>query len=66
MAVTVDHISGGRLDFGLGTAWHQGEHEAYGIAFSSAGTRIAMLEEACVLIFSSPPSGDLLASVAPT
>lgn len=50
MAVTVDHISGGRLDFGLGAAWHQGEHEAYGIAFPSAGTRIAMLEEACVLI----------------
>ena len=36
MAVTVDHISGGRLDFGLGAAWHQGEHDAYGIAFPSA------------------------------
>jgi alkanesulfonate monooxygenase SsuD/methylene tetrahydromethanopterin reductase-like flavin-dependent oxidoreductase (luciferase family) len=44
MAVTVDHLSGGRLDFGLGAAWHQDEHEAYGIPFPSAGTRIAMLQ----------------------
>jgi F420-dependent oxidoreductase-like protein len=50
MAVTVDHISGGRLDFGPGAAWHQGEHDAYGIAFPPAGTRIAMLEEACAII----------------
>jgi F420-dependent oxidoreductase-like protein len=50
MAATVDHISGGRLDFGLGAAWHQAEHDAYGIAFPPAGTRIAMLEEACVVI----------------
>jgi F420-dependent oxidoreductase-like protein len=50
MAATVDHVSGGRLDFGLGAAWHQGEHDAYGIAFPPAGTRIAMLEEACVII----------------
>jgi alkanesulfonate monooxygenase SsuD/methylene tetrahydromethanopterin reductase-like flavin-dependent oxidoreductase (luciferase family) len=50
MAVTVDHVSGGRLDVGLGAAWHKGEHDAYGIAFPPAGTRIAMLEEACVII----------------
>ena len=50
MAVTVDHLSGGRLDLGLGAGWHQDEHDAYGIAFPSAGARIAMLEEACVLI----------------
>ncbi len=50
MAVSVDHISGGRLEFGLGAAWHEPEHLTYGIDFPSAGTRIAMLDEACEII----------------
>jgi F420-dependent oxidoreductase-like protein len=50
MAVAVDHISGGRLEFGIGAAWHEPEHLTYGIDFPSAGTRIAMLDEACTII----------------
>lgn len=50
MAVAVDHISGGRLDFGIGAAWHEPEHQAYGIDFPSAGTRIRMLDEALTVI----------------
>jgi F420-dependent oxidoreductase-like protein len=50
MATTVDHISGGRLEFGIGAAWYQLEHDAYGIEFPSAGTRIDMLDEACEII----------------
>jgi F420-dependent oxidoreductase-like protein len=50
MAVSVDHISGGRLEFGIGAAWHEPEHVTYGIDFPSAGTRIAMLDEACEII----------------
>jgi F420-dependent oxidoreductase-like protein len=50
MAVTVDHISGGRLEFGLGAAWHEPEHTTYGMEFPSAGVRIAMLDEACEII----------------
>ncbi len=50
MAVAVDHISGGRLEFGIGAAWHEPEHVTYGIEFPSAGTRIAMLDEACTII----------------
>jgi F420-dependent oxidoreductase-like protein len=50
MAVTVDHISGGRLEFGLGAAWHEAEHRGYGIPFPRAGERIAMLDEALRVI----------------
>jgi F420-dependent oxidoreductase-like protein len=50
MAVSVDHISGGRLEFGIGAAWHEPEHLTYGLEFPSAGTRIAMLDEACEII----------------
>jgi F420-dependent oxidoreductase-like protein len=31
IAVTVDHLSGGRLEFGIGAAWADVEHEMYGI-----------------------------------
>ncbi|GFG49568.1 LLM class F420-dependent oxidoreductase [Mycolicibacterium agri] len=50
MAVTVDHISGGRLDFGIGAGWHEEEHRGYGIEFPSAGTRVDMLDEALTVI----------------
>ncbi|MCW2689254.1 MAG: F420-dependent oxidoreductase [Mycobacterium sp.] len=50
MAVTVDHISGGRLDFGIGAGWLEAEHRGYGIDFPSPGTRVAMLDEALTVI----------------
>jgi F420-dependent oxidoreductase-like protein len=49
MAATVDHISNGRLEFGLGAAWHEGEHRVYGIPFPAVGERSARLEEAAEL-----------------
>jgi alkanesulfonate monooxygenase SsuD/methylene tetrahydromethanopterin reductase-like flavin-dependent oxidoreductase (luciferase family) len=50
MAATVDQISNGRLEFGIGAAWHEGEHRVYGIPFPSAKERSDRLEEAVQLI----------------
>lgn len=41
----VDEMSGGRVELGLGTGWHDGEHAAYAIPFPPIGTRFAQLEE---------------------
>lgn len=50
MAATVDHISNGRLEFGIGAAWHEGEHRVYGIPFPPVKERQDRLEEATQLI----------------
>ena len=42
---TIDHLSGGRADVGLGAGWSQMEYDAYGIPFPSVGTRMSQLEE---------------------
>ncbi|MPZ71118.1 MAG: TIGR03560 family F420-dependent LLM class oxidoreductase [Actinobacteria bacterium] len=43
--VTVDHISGGRAELGIGAGWYVDEHRAYGFAFHDTKTRMEMLEE---------------------
>jgi alkanesulfonate monooxygenase SsuD/methylene tetrahydromethanopterin reductase-like flavin-dependent oxidoreductase (luciferase family) len=48
-AITVDEISGGRVDFGVGAGWTEREHEAYGFAFPSARDRVDMFAEALEL-----------------
>jgi F420-dependent oxidoreductase-like protein len=50
MATTVDIISNGRLEFGIGAAWHDYEHRAYGIPFYTTKERQDRLEEAVQLI----------------
>lgn len=46
MCATIDQASGGRLEIGMGAAWNEEEHLAYGIDFPSAGARMDMLDEA--------------------
>ena len=50
MATTVDHISGGRLEFGLGAAWHTYEHQAFAIPFRTTRERLERLDEAAQVI----------------
>jgi alkanesulfonate monooxygenase SsuD/methylene tetrahydromethanopterin reductase-like flavin-dependent oxidoreductase (luciferase family) len=46
MAASVDHISNGRLEFGLGAGWYEQEFSAYGYDFPPIGTRLRQLDEA--------------------
>ncbi|HET8841188.1 MAG TPA: TIGR03560 family F420-dependent LLM class oxidoreductase [Ktedonobacteraceae bacterium] len=50
MAATIDVISHGRLNFGIGTGWSEQQHHAYGIPLPTPGERIRRLGEACELI----------------
>ncbi len=47
MAATVDVISNGRLDFGVGAGWNEYEHQSMGIPLYMPGERIRRLGEAC-------------------
>lgn len=50
MGATLDLITGGRVEMGLGAAWFQQEHEALGIPFPPVAERIKRLGEACEVI----------------
>ena len=42
---TIDHLSGGRCEAGLGAGWAKAEYDAFGIPFPAAGARLDLLEE---------------------
>ena len=44
-AATVDHVSNGRVEVGMGAGWNVPEHEAYGFPFPEIGERVRMLAE---------------------
>ncbi|SEG11441.1 probable F420-dependent oxidoreductase, Rv1855c family [Thermomonospora echinospora] len=46
----VDQMSGGRVDFGVGTGWFEAEHTAYGIPFPALKERFERLEEQLEII----------------
>jgi F420-dependent oxidoreductase-like protein len=50
IATTVDQVSGGRLDMGLGAGWFEQEYAMYGLPFPPAAQRIHALDEACEVL----------------
>src|ERR1041384_340599 len=58
MAATLDHVSNGRLNLGIGAGWFELEHRAMGFDFKDVPRRLAALDEACQIIkgiFPQPP-----------
>ena len=45
VAATVDHVSGGRVEMGIGGGWYEHEWNAYGYGFPEIGDRLRMLDE---------------------
>jgi F420-dependent oxidoreductase-like protein len=45
LVATADHVSGGRVELGLGAGWHEREHAAYGFPFAPMRIRLDVLEE---------------------
>jgi len=45
MAVTVDHISGGRVEVGMGSGWYEREHETHGFPFLDGRQRFELFAE---------------------
>lgn len=50
MVATLDHITNGRAILGLGAAWHEAEHNMYGIPFFTTGGKLSRMDEASALI----------------
>jgi alkanesulfonate monooxygenase SsuD/methylene tetrahydromethanopterin reductase-like flavin-dependent oxidoreductase (luciferase family) len=49
-AVTVDHVSNGRLELGIGAGWFGLEHDSFGIPFPEPGERVDRFEEAVEIV----------------
>ena len=43
--VTADHVSGGRVELGIGAGWYEAEHQVYGFPFLTAKERVALLQQ---------------------
>jgi F420-dependent oxidoreductase-like protein len=53
MAVTVDHISGGRVEVGMGSGWYEREHIAHGFPFLDGKQRFALFAEQVEIVVRS-------------
>jgi F420-dependent oxidoreductase-like protein len=53
LVTTADHVSGGRVELGLGTGWWEGEHRAYGFPFPPMRDRMDALAEQLEIVHRS-------------
>jgi F420-dependent oxidoreductase-like protein len=53
MVVTADHVSGGRVELGMGAGWLDAEHRAYGFPFAPMRTRMDVLAEQLEIVHRS-------------
>ncbi len=60
MITTADHVSGGRVELGLGAGWHEREHAAYGFPYPDLKTRMEVLDEQLQIVLGnwSPTTQD--------
>jgi F420-dependent oxidoreductase-like protein len=49
-AVTIDHLSGGRVELGLGAGWNENEFRAFGMPFLPIKDRLDQLEETAIVL----------------
>lgn len=59
LVATADHISGGRVELGIGAGWYEAEHRAYGFPFLSPRERMDVLSEQLELIAGTWAEGRL-------
>jgi alkanesulfonate monooxygenase SsuD/methylene tetrahydromethanopterin reductase-like flavin-dependent oxidoreductase (luciferase family) len=52
MAITVDHVSDGRFELGIGAGWHEEEHADHGLPLHPVGERVDAFEEAVEIVTS--------------
>jgi F420-dependent oxidoreductase-like protein len=57
LVATADHVSGGRVELGLGAGWHEREHAAYGFPFAPTRPRLDVLEEQLQVVLGTWSSG---------
>lgn len=50
VVATIDHMSDGRVELGLGIGWHEGEHRQLGLPFPDVQTRLQLLEEQLAIV----------------
>jgi F420-dependent oxidoreductase-like protein len=53
VVATADHVSGGRVELGLGAGWHEEEHRAYGFPFPPVSERMDVLAEQLEIVHGS-------------